>query len=81
MMIDDDDEHGAIGGMLGRGTHGTQRKPAPVQPHLPQITHDLTRTRTRAAMVASPQLTASAMAGPQFCTHSGHNFLRNTVFR
>jgi hypothetical protein len=52
-MIDDDDECGAVGGMrIGRG------KPAPVPLRPPQIPHDLTWARTRAATVGSRRLTA-----------------------
>jgi hypothetical protein len=47
-MIDDD--YGAVGGMrIGRGNRSTRRKPAPV----PQIPHDRTWDRTRAAAVGS----------------------------
>jgi hypothetical protein len=38
---------------IGRGNRSTQRKPAPVPLYPPQILHDLTRTRTRAAAVGS----------------------------
>jgi hypothetical protein len=61
-MIDDGD-CGAIGAMkIGRGSRSIRRKPA--QPPLcpPQIPHDLTWTRTRAAAVGSRRLTAWAMA-------------------
>jgi hypothetical protein len=61
-MIDDD---GAIGAMrIGRGNRNTRRKPAPVPLCPPQIPHDLTRARTRAAAVGRRQLTAWAMARP-----------------
>jgi hypothetical protein len=54
----DDDECGAVGGMkIGRGNRSTRRKPAPVPLCLPQITHDLTWARTRAAAVGSQRLT------------------------
>jgi hypothetical protein len=57
-MIDDDD-YGAVGGMtIGRGNRGTWTKPAPVPLCPPQIPHDLTWDRTRAATVGSQQLTA-----------------------
>jgi hypothetical protein len=39
-------------------------KPAPVPLCPPQIPHDLTRARTRAAEVGSRRLTTSAMALP-----------------
>jgi hypothetical protein len=57
-MIDDGD-CGAIGGMtIGRGNRSTRRKPAsgPLCP--PQIPHDQTRDRIRAAAVGSQRLTA-----------------------
>jgi hypothetical protein len=54
----DDDECGAVGGIrIGRGNRNTRRKPAPV-PLLPQIPHDLTWARTRAAVVRNRRLTA-----------------------
>jgi hypothetical protein len=62
-MIDDD--CGAIGGMkIGRGNRSTRRKfaPAPLCP--PQIPHDQTWARTRAAAVGSQRLNAWAMARP-----------------
>jgi hypothetical protein len=50
-MIDDDD-YGVVGGMrIGRGNRSTRRKPAPVPLCAPQIPHDLTWDRTRAAGV------------------------------
>jgi hypothetical protein len=63
-MIDDDD-CGAIGGMrIGRGNWSTWRKTALVPLCPPQIPHDLTWARTRAAAVGSRRLTAWAMARP-----------------
>jgi hypothetical protein len=59
-MIDVD--YGAIGGKkIGRGNPSTWRKPAlaPLRP--PQIPHDQTRARTRAAAVGSQRLTARAL--------------------
>jgi hypothetical protein len=57
-MIDDGD-CAAIGGMrIGRGNRSTRKKPTPVPPCPPQILHDLTRARTRAAAVGIWQLTA-----------------------
>jgi hypothetical protein len=41
MMMDDDD-CGAIGGMIGRGNQSTRRNPVPVPLCPPQIPHDLT---------------------------------------
>jgi hypothetical protein len=51
-MIDDD--YGAVGGMrIGRGNRSTRRRPAPVPLSPPQIPHDLTWDRTRAAAVGT----------------------------
>jgi hypothetical protein len=48
------DECGAVGGMrIGRGNRSTRRKAAPVPLCPPQIPHDLTWARTRAAVVGS----------------------------
>jgi hypothetical protein len=56
-MIDDD--YGAVGGMrISTGSRSTGRKPAPVPLCPPQIPHDLTWDRTRAAAVGSQRLTA-----------------------
>jgi hypothetical protein len=61
-MIDDGDCR-AIGGMkTDRGNPSTRRKPAPVPLCPPQIPHDLTWARTRAAAAGSQRLTAWAMA-------------------
>jgi hypothetical protein len=67
-MIDDGD-CGAIAGMkIGRGNWSTRRKPASVPLCPPQILHDLTWARTRAAAVGSQRLTAWAMTRPcQLC--------------
>jgi hypothetical protein len=54
----DDDECGAIDGMIGRGNRSTPRKTAPVPLFPPQIPHDLTQARTRTAAVGSRRLTA-----------------------
>jgi hypothetical protein len=63
-MIDDGD-CGETGGMkIGRGNRGTRRKPAPAPLCPPQIPHDQTRARTRAAALGSQWLTARAMARP-----------------
>jgi hypothetical protein len=68
-MIDDDDDDdvdndcGEIGGKrIDRGNLSTWRKPAPVPLRPPQISHDLTRARTRAAAMGSLRLPAWAMA-------------------
>jgi hypothetical protein len=60
-----DDECGAVGGMrIGRGNRSTRRKPTLVPLCPPQMPHDLTCARTRAAAVGSRRLTAWAMARP-----------------
>jgi hypothetical protein len=57
-MIDEGD-CGAGGGMnIGRGNRSTRKKPAPAPLCPPQIPHDQTRARTRAAAVGSQRLTA-----------------------
>jgi hypothetical protein len=57
-MIDEGD-CGAIGGIkIGRGNRRTRRKPAPAPLCPPQIPHDQTRARTRAAPVGRQRLTA-----------------------
>jgi hypothetical protein len=57
-MIDDGD-CGAIGGMkICRGNRNSRRKPAPAPLRTPQISHEQTRARTRAAAMESQQLTA-----------------------
>jgi hypothetical protein len=43
ILVDDDDEYGAVGGMrIGRGNRSTRRKPNPVPLCPPEISHDLT---------------------------------------
>jgi hypothetical protein len=49
---------------IGRGNRSTCRKPAPMLLCPPQIPHDLTRARTRAAAVGKQRLTAWAMTRP-----------------
>jgi hypothetical protein len=56
----DDDECGAVGGMIGSGNRSTLKKPAPVLLYPPQIPHDLTQARTQIAAVGSRRLSASA---------------------
>jgi hypothetical protein len=51
---------------LTRDNRSTRRKSAPVPLYLPQIQHDLTWGRTRAAAVGNRRLIAWAMARP-FC--------------
>jgi hypothetical protein len=60
----DDDECGAVGGMIVKGNRSTRRKPAPVPLCPPQISRDLTWVRTRAAAVGSRWLTSWVMAWP-----------------
>jgi hypothetical protein len=55
----------------GTGSRRTRKKPAPLPVSPPQIPHDLTWARTRAAAVGSQRLTAWAMARLQlwsFCS-------------
>jgi hypothetical protein len=55
----EDGDCGAIGGMkIDRGNRSTRRKPAQAPLCPPQIPHDQTRARTRAAAVGSQRLTA-----------------------
>jgi hypothetical protein len=57
-MIDEGD-CGAVGGMkIGRGNRSTRRKPAPAPLCPPQIPHDQTHARTRAAAMGSQRLIA-----------------------
>jgi hypothetical protein len=73
-MIDEGD-CGAIGGMkIGRGSRSTRRKPAPTPLCPPQIPHDQTQARTRAAAVESQRLTAWAMAQPKHLLVSSSTF-------
>jgi hypothetical protein len=60
----DDDECGAVGGMLGRGNRNTRRKSASVLLCTPKIPHDLIRTWTRVTTLGSQRLTSWAMAQP-----------------
>jgi hypothetical protein len=54
MIDEDDDDYGAVGGMrIGRGNRSTRRKPALVPLCPPQIPHDLTWDRTRAAALGA----------------------------
>jgi hypothetical protein len=55
MMID---ECGAVGGMISKGNRSTQKKSAPVPLCPPEIPHDLTGARTRAAEAGIRRLTA-----------------------
>jgi hypothetical protein len=48
-MIEDDDYGAVRGMMIGTGNSSTRRKPNPVPICPPQIPHDLTWDRTRAA--------------------------------
>jgi hypothetical protein len=61
---DDDDDCGVIGGMrIDRGNRSTRRKPASVPLRTLKIPHDLTRGRTRAAVVGSRRLTPELRHG------------------
>jgi hypothetical protein len=78
-----DDECGAVDGMrIGRGNWSTQRKPASVPLCPPQIPHDLTWARTRAAAVGISRdyLNYSDLAGPgsSLC-RLGADVIENTV--
>jgi hypothetical protein len=65
MIYDDDDDCESVDVMrIDRGNRSTRRKPAPALLCPPQIPHDQTRARTRAAAVGSQRLTAWAMARP-----------------
>jgi hypothetical protein len=57
-MIDKGDCRAIGGTKIGRGNRSTRRKPASAPLCLPQIPHDQTRARTRAAAVGSQRLTA-----------------------
>jgi hypothetical protein len=57
-MMMDDDECGAVGGMISKGNRSTRRKPAAGPLYLPQIPHELTLARTRTVAVGSRRLTA-----------------------
>jgi hypothetical protein len=71
-----DDECGAVGGMrIGRGNQSTGRKLAPVPLSPPQIPHDVTWARKRAAAVGSRRLTAWAMTRPVYSKLVTQNFL------
>jgi hypothetical protein len=61
----DDDECGAVGGMIGRENRSTRRKPALFPFCPPWIPHDLIRARTRSAAVQNQLLIAWAMTRPQ----------------
>jgi hypothetical protein len=63
-LMMDDDECGAVSGMLGRGNRSTRKKHAPVPLCPPKLPHDQTRAWTWAAAVGSRQLTAWALVWP-----------------
>jgi hypothetical protein len=49
-----DDECGTVGGIrIGRGNRSSRRKPAPMPLCPPQIPHNMTWARTRAAVLGS----------------------------
>jgi hypothetical protein len=56
-------DDGEIGGMIGRETRSTRKKPAPMPLCLPQTPHTCPDTKPAAA-VGSQRLTALATAGP-----------------
>jgi hypothetical protein len=60
-------QRGAVGGTrIGKKNRSTRRKPTPAPLSPPQIPHDLSWDRTRAAAVGSQRLNAWAMAWPNF---------------
>jgi hypothetical protein len=61
---DDDDECGAICGVIGRGNRSALRNPSPVPLFLAHIPHDLTRYRTWGTAVGNQRLTVQATARP-----------------
>jgi hypothetical protein len=65
-MIDDGDFEAICGMKIGKGNRSTRRKPAPGPLCPPQIPHDHTRARIRAAALGSQRLTAGATARPYF---------------
>jgi hypothetical protein len=69
-----DYDDGEIGGMIGRGSRSTRRKPTPVPLCPPQNPH-AAQTRTRAAAVGSQRLTAWAKARPFFHTYNVYSHL------
>lgn len=60
----DDVEYGPVGGILGRGSGGARRKPAPELCPL-QIPYCMSPARTRVAAVGSRLLTARSTARPE----------------
>jgi hypothetical protein len=66
---DDDDKCGAIGGMIARVNRNIRRKIAPVPLCPPQIPHDLTQARIRAATMGSQRLIALATSRPYFLNY------------
>jgi hypothetical protein len=61
---------------IGRGNWRTRKKPTLVPLLPPQIPHDLTWARTRAAVVGSWRLTAWSMAWPNYLTNKPTNQFR-----
>jgi hypothetical protein len=68
-MMMNDDESGAVGGMIDGENRSTRQKPASVPLCPPQIPHDLTRDRYRIAAVGSQQLIALATARLKTSAH------------
>jgi hypothetical protein len=63
-MIHDGDCGAICGLKIDRGTRSTRRKPAPVPLCPPQIPHNLTQARTRAARMGTKLLTAWVIVRP-----------------
>jgi hypothetical protein len=66
-MINDDECESISGMRTGRGNRSTRWKPASAVLCPPQIPHDLTWARPRAASLGSWRLTSWAMARPLHC--------------
>jgi hypothetical protein len=76
----EDGDCGATDGMkIGRDSRSTRRKRAPVPFCSPQVPHNMTRARTRAAYVGSQRLIAWAMAW-LYSEHNLGNLIRNFLY-
>jgi hypothetical protein len=62
-----DDERGAVGGLIGRGNRSTRREPTSLPLWPPQILRDVIWTRTWPALVESLRLKACNMVRPLQC--------------
>lgn len=78
--ITDDDECGAISGILGRGIRSTRRKFATVPLFPPQIPYGLAQARTRAAAVAIQRPAAHATAWPKCSLYRISELMRVTFY-